>query len=171
MGKVHEARLKLRGELEASPALRRFGSGWISGVIGLVLGLGGLLLVISLRAPGLFAVPELRGFQGSSWLRLALHVLLLAVLPLTGIRAWVRSLPFAIQLLAIMFLTDLMQYWVHRAIHRVPWLWRFHAVHHSARSMDWMASARMHFLEIFALRAATVIPMFCLGFSELAMHS
>ena len=34
-----------------------------------------------------------------------------------------------------------------------------------------MASARMHFLEIFALRAATIIPMFCLGFSELAMHS
>jgi hypothetical protein len=37
MSKLHEARLKLRGELEATPALRRFGSGWISGVLGLVL--------------------------------------------------------------------------------------------------------------------------------------
>ena len=39
------------------------------------------------------------------------------------------------------FLTDLVQYWVHRAFHRIPWLWGFHSVHHSARSMDWMASA------------------------------
>ena len=34
-----------------------------------------------------------------------------------------------------------------------------------------MAGARMHFLEILALRGATVIPMFCLGFSQVAMHS
>src|SRR3954469_25761179 len=78
MTKLHEARLKLRGELEAPAALRRFGSGWISGVVGLVLGVAGLLLVISVRAPGLFAVPELRSVHGSSLFRLALHVLLLA---------------------------------------------------------------------------------------------
>jgi len=54
VSKLHEARLKLRGELEAPPALRQFGSGWISGVLGLVLGVAGLLLVLALRAPGLF---------------------------------------------------------------------------------------------------------------------
>jgi sterol desaturase/sphingolipid hydroxylase (fatty acid hydroxylase superfamily) len=37
--------------------------------------------------------------------------------------------------------------------------------------MDWMAGARMHFLESFALRSLTVIPMFVLGFSDVAMHS
>ena len=95
---------------------------------------------------------------------------ILAVAPLTAARAWVGSLPFLVQFVAIMFLTDLVQYWVHRAFHRVPWLWKFHAVHHSARSMDWMAGARMHFLEIFALRATTVIPMFVLGFSANAMN-
>ena len=45
--------MKLRGELEAPPAARRFGSGWISGVLGFVLGLAGFLLVLSLRAPRL----------------------------------------------------------------------------------------------------------------------
>src|SRR5262245_12389001 len=37
--------------------------------------------------------------------------------------------------------------------------------------MDWIACARMHFLEIFALRSLTVIPMYVLGFTDAAMHS
>jgi len=94
-----------------------------------------------------------------------------AVRPITGFRHWVAALPFFVQLIAIMFLTDLVQYWVHRLFHRVPWLWKFHAVHHSARALDWMAGARMHFLEIIVLRGTTVIPMIVLGFSATAMHS
>lgn len=70
VSRIHEARLKLRGELEAAPALRRFGSGSTSGVLGLVFGVGGLLLVLSLRAPGLFAMPEIRGLHGNHWFRL-----------------------------------------------------------------------------------------------------
>ena len=50
MSSLHDARMKLRGELEAPPALRRFGSGWISGVLGFVLGLAGFLLVDARRA-------------------------------------------------------------------------------------------------------------------------
>jgi sterol desaturase/sphingolipid hydroxylase (fatty acid hydroxylase superfamily) len=96
---------------------------------------------------------------------------ILAIAPLTAVRAWVGALPFAVQFVAIMFLTDIAQYSLHRAFHRVPFLWRFHAVHHSARSMDWMAGARMHVLEILALRATTVIPMFVLGFSAEAMNA
>lgn len=88
----------------------------------------------------------------------------------TSFRAWVASQPVMLQLLEIMFLTDLVQYWVHRAFHRVPFLWGFHAVHHSAQTMDWMAGARMHFIEILVLRGTTVIPMIVLGFSEIAMH-
>jgi len=70
-----------------------------------------------------------------------------------------------------MFLTDLVQYWIHRAFHRVPLLWGFHAVHHSARSMDWLAAARMHFAEIIVLRGLTVIPMLVLGFRDVAVHA
>jgi hypothetical protein len=62
----------------------------------------------------------------------------------TAFRARVAAQPIVLQVVEIMFLTDLVQYWVHRQFHRVPFLWHFHAVHHSARSMDWMAGARMH---------------------------
>ena len=49
MSKIHEGRFKLRAELESPPALRQFGSGWTSGVLGLVLGLAGFSLVLALQ--------------------------------------------------------------------------------------------------------------------------
>ena len=85
-------------------------------------------------------------------------------------RAMVFALPMVLQVVVIMVFTDLVQYWLHRAFHRVPALWRFHAVHHSAKSMDWIAGARMHFLEIIVLRGFTAIPMFTLGFDPAAIQ-
>ncbi|MFO0442590.1 MAG: sterol desaturase family protein, partial [bacterium] len=58
MNPLHEARLSIRRELEAPPALRKFGSGWISGVLGLMLGLAALGSVVMLRFPGVFVMKE-----------------------------------------------------------------------------------------------------------------
>jgi sterol desaturase/sphingolipid hydroxylase (fatty acid hydroxylase superfamily) len=88
----------------------------------------------------------------------------------TAFRAAIASQSLVVQFIEIMFLTDLVQYWVHRAFHRMPFLWKFHSVHHSAQVMDWMAGARMHFLEIIVLRGTTVIPMYILGFQEAALQ-
>jgi sterol desaturase/sphingolipid hydroxylase (fatty acid hydroxylase superfamily) len=90
---------------------------------------------------------------------------------LGSLRAFAHDLPWLVQLITIMLLTDLAQYWLHRAFHRVPFLWRFHAVHHSARSMDWIAGARMHFAEIIVLRSVTATPMLVLGFDESAIQA
>ena len=38
-------------------------------------------------------------------------------------------------------------YWGHRLSHTVPFLWRFHAVHHSIEQMDWLAAGRLHPLD------------------------
>ncbi len=76
-----------------------------------------------------------------------------------------------LQFAEIMFLTDLAQYWMHRIFHRVSFLWKFHAVHHSAKTMDWLASSRMHVVEIVCLRGVTVIPMYVLGFSQPALYA
>jgi len=89
----------------------------------------------------------------------------------TGLRAAIAGQPLVIQFLEIMFLTDLAQYWFHRAFHRVPFLWGFHAVHHSAKAMDWLAGARMHFFEIIALRGVTSLPLMTLGFSPAVMQA
>ncbi len=83
---------------------------------------------------------------------------------LADARAWVGALPWLVQFALAMILTDLAQYWFHRLFHRIPFLWGFHAVHHSAKSMDWLAGARMHFVEIILLRGVTSLPLLTLGF-------
>jgi sterol desaturase/sphingolipid hydroxylase (fatty acid hydroxylase superfamily) len=277
---------KVQRELEAAPELRQFGSGWLSGTIALIAAIAGLALVIVLRLPGFFSMPELKLLHESGGLRVATHVFLLlayglallnlilrprrvlgfaalgiallagllggshvessavdhsnlffgldffvvnvlftgflfiplerllprkpeqhlfraewredllyylvssmfvqvltfltmapstAILQATGgwsdFRALVGRQPWVLQVAEIMVLTDFVQYWLHRAFHRVPFLWGFHAVHHSAKSMDWMAGARMHFLEIITLRSSTAIPMFTLGYDPSALQA
>ena len=90
---------------------------------------------------------------------------------LEGVRASIGSLPLVVQVPLIMLATDLLQYWLHRAFHRLPLLWRFHAIHHSARSMDWLAGSRLHFLEIAVVRGLTTVPMFTLGFAGEAVQT
>jgi sterol desaturase/sphingolipid hydroxylase (fatty acid hydroxylase superfamily) len=83
-----------------------------------------------------------------------------------GVQAWVRDLPFPIALFLIVLVADLVQYWTHRAYHEVPTLWRLHAVHHSAKHMDWMAGSRQHTLELILTRTMVLAPIFVLGFSK-----
>jgi len=109
--------------------------------------------------------------QGLTFLSLAPALAILHHTDWAGIRAAIGSQPLLLQFVEIMFLTDLVQYWVHRLFHRVGFLWQFHAVHHSAQMMDWVAGSRMHFFEIVFLRGFTVIPMYILGFSEPALYA
>jgi sterol desaturase/sphingolipid hydroxylase (fatty acid hydroxylase superfamily) len=80
-------------------------------------------------------------------------------------------LPFVAQFLAILFIADLTQYWVHRAFHVVPWLWRFHEIHHSVEEMDWLAGSRLHLVDAVLTRAATYVPIYILGFGEPALFA
>jgi lathosterol oxidase len=83
----------------------------------------------------------------------------------------VASQPVWSQVLELMLLADLVQYWVHRAFHRLPWLWRFHAIHHSIREMDWFAGSRLHLGDVVVTRALVVLPAFVLGFAEPALYA
>ena len=82
----------------------------------------------------------------------------------------VRDIPFLPQLLLCVLVADLAQYWTHRAYHEVPFLWRFHAVHHSVKTMDWLAGSRQHMLELIFTRVCVLAPLYILGFSEAAMN-
>lgn len=61
-------------------------------------------------------------------------------------------------------LAEVFGYWGHRWTHEVPWLWRFHRVHHSSRTMDWLAPNRRHPVDQVFARASVALPMFALGF-------
>jgi lathosterol oxidase len=81
----------------------------------------------------------------------------------------VGSLPLVVQVPTLFLVADFTQYWVHRTFHLVPFLWRFHAIHHSIEQMDWLAGSRLHLVDVILTRGLTYVPIFVLGFSEQAL--
>ncbi|MCF6194271.1 MAG: sterol desaturase family protein [Kangiellaceae bacterium] len=82
------------------------------------------------------------------------------------VQIFINSMPFSMQVFAVILSADLFQYFAHRAYHEIPLLWRFHAVHHSAKNMDWLAGSRQHILELILTRCLVLTPIFILGFSK-----
>lgn len=84
-------------------------------------------------------------------------------LGLKKFQSHVQALPFIVQLFLALFCTDVVQYWCHRAFHEKEKLWMFHSIHHSTVTMDWLAGSRTHFVDMFATRAASFVPVYLLG--------
>lgn len=82
----------------------------------------------------------------------------------------VKALPLIAQVLLIMLIADVTQYWVHRSFHRLQFAWPFHAIHHSTRAMDWLAGSRLHVVDIIVTRALILLPLFVFGFAERALY-
>jgi sterol desaturase/sphingolipid hydroxylase (fatty acid hydroxylase superfamily) len=61
------------------------------------------------------------------------------------------------QFLVAFLVLDLTRYWVHRADHRIPFLWKFHRVHHSVEHMDATAGLRMHAVDFIQLSAIPIL--------------
>src|SRR3954454_12476703 len=85
------------------------------------------------------------------------------------LRAWIAARPLWAQGLIALLLGDLGVYAIHRLQHTVPWLWRFHAVHHSAEEMDWLVGLRFHPLDIFVVRLASIGPLVALNLGPAAI--
>jgi sterol desaturase/sphingolipid hydroxylase (fatty acid hydroxylase superfamily) len=84
-------------------------------------------------------------------------------------QAAIGGLPYWVQIPAVIVLADLGFYWTHRMFHAVPWLWRFHSVHHSIEELDWLAASRVHPLDQILTKGVSLVPVFALGFSEWAI--
>jgi len=76
-------------------------------------------------------------------------------------QAWPLWMRFVIGLVLI----DLWMYFWHRLNHNVPFLWRFHAVHHADRELDATSAVRFHTGEIILSGAARLILLPVLGVS------
>jgi sterol desaturase/sphingolipid hydroxylase (fatty acid hydroxylase superfamily) len=81
-------------------------------------------------------------------------------------QAMVGGLPYWVQIPVVIVLSDLGFYWTHRMFHAVPWLWRFHSIHHSIEELDWLAAARVHPVDQILTKGVSLVPLFALGFSE-----
>lgn len=73
--------------------------------------------------------------------------------------------PFWIQFIVLLFLQDIIEWFVHNALHRIPVLWEFHKVHHSIHTMDWIGNFRFHWMEVLIYKPAKYIPVAVMGFN------
>lgn len=112
----------------------------------LLIGLGNTA-VIALVFAGLWVA-------ASEWAEARGFGLLRVVDAAVGLPTWAHVL------LAVVLL-DLWTYWWHRINHVIPFLWRFHRVHHADAQMDVSTASRFHVGEI-VLSSALRIPVIVL---------
>lgn len=119
-----------------------------------------------------FAPPKLHRLARNAALFLVNFALSpLIVVPVTAYAAsvhpvwrpswWQGGLGLALDIL----LLDFLIYWWHRANHEVPFLWRFHSVHHLDATLDSTSAVRFHFGEVLLSAFARAAFILIIGFS------
>jgi len=77
----------------------------------------------------------------------------------------IARLPWLVQFFLAIVVADICEYFIHLALHKIPFLWRFHAIHHSSKALDWIAGSRSHFVDDTLVRGFILAPLM-LGFSQ-----
>lgn len=89
----------------------------------------------------------------------------LAILGITNVVAIeVSGFPIWAQLLIMFVIADFIQWNIHRLLHRVPFLWEFHKIHHSVKEMGFAAQFRFHFMETIIYKSLQYLPLAMIGF-------
>jgi sterol desaturase/sphingolipid hydroxylase (fatty acid hydroxylase superfamily) len=147
-----------------------------------------LIALIFIPLERVFALhPEQKVFR-QNWLNdlvylfingifITLGIVVMVGVPLTGIKllipngieAAIRAQPIFLQAIEAIVIADIGFYLAHRSFHTIPFLWRFHLIHHSIEEMDWLAAYRVHPVDQILTKSASLIPVLALGFSELAL--
>jgi len=88
-----------------------------------------------------------------------------------SVQAFVSGLPLPLEVLLLVACADLAQYLCHRSFHEIPWLWRFHAIHHSTEHLDWLAGSRQHVVDAVITRSFVMVPLYLLGPDKAALDA
>ena len=79
-------------------------------------------------------------------------------------RDFIAEQPLWLQAMEVLVLSDVLIYWGHRLQHKYDFLWRFHKVHHSAETLDWLAAHREHPIDSIYTVGIINLPALLLGF-------
>ena len=99
------------------------------------------------------------GVVSSFLVKVLLFAQILAWLEPIGHSYWPDGWPVAVQVALFLLLKDFFRYWYHRWMHEVPFMWRWHAVHHSVERLYWLNGIRSHPLELFVQTLLWSIPL------------
>lgn len=106
------------------------------------------------------------------WLTVVFLMAFLANNNLILTTIWPQNLPIAVQVILVILISDFLRYWLHRLSHTIPFLWRFHAVHHSVDKLYWLNTSRFHPIEKALQFSLDVLPFMLIGVSQevIALH-
>lgn len=76
----------------------------------------------------------------------------------------IQSWPTWAQWLTLFLIADFIQWCVHLSLHRFPFLWEFHKLHHSVKEMGFAAHLRFHWMETIIYKTIQYIPLAMIGF-------
>jgi sterol desaturase/sphingolipid hydroxylase (fatty acid hydroxylase superfamily) len=76
---------------------------------------------------------------------------------------WPTTWAWPLQLALAFAFAELMGYLQHIVVHGVPWLWRFHSIHHEPRRLNVIKTTRIHFLDIGTATLVNLGILYSLG--------
>lgn len=76
-----------------------------------------------------------------------------------GHQIWPSDWNLVVQVFLFLLIKDFFRYWYHRWMHEVPFMWRWHAVHHSVERLYWLNGIRSHPLEIIVQTLMWAVPL------------
>ena len=82
----------------------------------------------------------------------------------SSFKLWVSTQPSWLQFIEITLIADISIYTSHRLLHTVPFLWRFHSIHHSAKELDWATGFRNHTIDVLIMRGWMTLLLVMLSF-------
>ena len=82
----------------------------------------------------------------------------------------ISTLPVVLRVFAALVVGEIGYYWAHRWAHEIPFLWRFHAIHHSAEEIDWLVNTRTHPVDLIFTRLCGQVPIYLLGLAQPLGH-
>ena len=76
---------------------------------------------------------------------------------------WIGAQPFWLRVILSLAVAEVGFYWGHRWLHEVPFLWRFHKIHHEPTEVYFLISARAHPIDNVFNKLCGFIPVYALG--------
>lgn len=82
------------------------------------------------------------------------------------------NLSYVVSLILAIILFDIWMYWWHRFNHKLPFLWKFHKMHHTDTLMDSTSAFRFHMVEIIfsSIGRLAIIPILGISLSQLLIY-